>query len=328
MKSTAIITVALIFLAANPAFTQAPPPAPNGQILPPPSLDQLLGPIALYPDPLIAQILPAATQPSQIVLADNYLTQGGDPNAIDQQSWDSSVKALARYPDVLHYLDSNLQWTVQLGQAFLNQPSDVMDSIQRLRGQAQSFGNLPSNPQETVETDDGDIDIEPTNPDELYVPSYDAGAIYYEPGCGIAFGAGFPIGLWLDHDFDWHDHRFFGFDHDHPQSADWWHRPAAERRDFGNRAPAWQPGPRVVGRAPVINRGDRGYAPSNFHPVESAPREARAAPNPVQVHTIPARPTVGAFENVGNAGATRAASSRGAVSRGFSGGGGGGGRRR
>ena len=78
-------------------------------------LDQLLGPIALYPDPLIAQILPASTLPTQIVLADRYVSGGGDPNQIDQQPWDASVQALARYPNVLKWMDDNLNWTTEAG---------------------------------------------------------------------------------------------------------------------------------------------------------------------------------------------------------------------
>ena len=110
-----------------------PPPMAAYQPLSYAQLDQLLGPIALYPDPLIAQILPASTLPTQIVLADRYVSGGGDPNQIDQQPWDASVQALARYPNVLKWMDDNLNWTTELGQAFLNQQQDVMDSIQRLR---------------------------------------------------------------------------------------------------------------------------------------------------------------------------------------------------
>ena len=124
----------------------------------------MLGPIALYPDPLIAQILPAATQPSEIAVVDRYLSIGGDPNVIDQQLWDPSVKALARYPTVLKWMDDNLAWTTALGQAFLAQQQDVMDSIQRLRAQAQALGNLQSTPQENVIADNGDIEILPANP--------------------------------------------------------------------------------------------------------------------------------------------------------------------
>jgi hypothetical protein len=113
-------------------------------------LDQLLGPIALYPDPLIAQILPGSTLPTQIVLADRYVSGGGDPNQIDQQPWDPSVQALARYPNVLKWMDDNLNWTTELGQAFLNQQQDVMDSIQRLRQSAYNLSNLQSTPQQQV----------------------------------------------------------------------------------------------------------------------------------------------------------------------------------
>src|SRR5271170_5225344 len=116
-----------------PAQVAVPPPMPVYQPLGDAELDQLLGPIALYPDPLIAQILPASTLPTQIVLADRYVSDGGDPNQVDQQPWDASVQALARYPEVLKWLDDNLGWTTALGQAFLNQPQAVMESIQRLR---------------------------------------------------------------------------------------------------------------------------------------------------------------------------------------------------
>src|ERR1700744_804385 len=101
--------------------------------------------------------------------ADDVCQQGLDPN----------VSALAHYPNLLKWLDDNLPWTTQLGQAFANQQSDVMDAVQRLRAQAQNLGNLQNTPQETVVNDGGDIEIEPTDPDDLYVPYYDPDAIYY-----------------------------------------------------------------------------------------------------------------------------------------------------
>src|ERR1019366_6145048 len=113
-----------------------PPPMATYQLISEAQLDQLLGPIALYPDPLIAQILPASTFPTEIVMAGRYVSGGGDPNQIDQQPWDPSVQGLARYPNVLQWMDQNLDWTTELGQAFLNQQQDVMDSIQRLRQSA------------------------------------------------------------------------------------------------------------------------------------------------------------------------------------------------
>ena len=140
MKLLFKITVLLCVLTGTAMSVRAqmavPPPTPAYQPLADAQLDQLLGPIALYPDPLIAQILPASTLPTQIVLADRYVSGGGDPNQIDQQPWDASVQALARYPNVLKWMDDNLNWTTELGQAFLNQQQDVMVSIQRLRTSA------------------------------------------------------------------------------------------------------------------------------------------------------------------------------------------------
>src|ERR1039457_5006903 len=165
MKPLLKIAVLLCVLAGTAISVRAqmavPPPMSAYQPLADAQLDQLLGPIALYPDPLIAQILPASTLPTEIVLADRYVNSGGDPNQIDQQPWDPSVQALARYPNVLQWMDENLDWTTELGQAFLNQQPDVMDAIQRLRWSAYNLGNLQSPPQQQVIVDGGDIEIVP-----------------------------------------------------------------------------------------------------------------------------------------------------------------------
>ncbi|HWD19396.1 MAG TPA: DUF3300 domain-containing protein [Verrucomicrobiae bacterium] len=221
----------------------------------PDELDQLVGPIALYPDPLIAEITAAATFPDQIVLADRDVAQGMSPDDVAQQPLDPSVQALAHYPSVLKWLDDNLPWTTQLGQAFAAQQGDVMDAVQRMRAKAQSLGNLQSTPQETIVNDDGDIDIEPANPDEIYVPEYDPGAIYFTPGIFCGFGIGLPIGLWWRHDWDWHHHNVIFWDRRHPRPHDWWNRPANDRRSFPNTH-VWRPSAHSV--API--RGDRGYA--------------------------------------------------------------------
>src|ERR1035437_6531720 len=214
MKRTSILTVALLVFLGTVIVARAqipaPPPAPEMELRSSADLDQMLGPIALYPDPLIAQLLPAATLPSEIVVADRYVNGGGDPNLIDQQPWDPSVKALARYPTVLKWMDDNLAWTTALGQAFLAQQQDVMDSIQRLRAQAQALGNLQSTPQENVIAAAGAIEILPANPQVVYVPVYQPNLVYYQRPYGspfISFGLGFPVGLWLNHDFDWHNHH-------------------------------------------------------------------------------------------------------------------------
>src|ERR1035441_10423431 len=108
------------FNLVNVPFLQELDAKSRGIVVRTAQLDQLLGPIALYPDPLIAEILPASTLPTQIVLADRYITGGGDPNQIGQQPWDASVQAVARYPSVLKWMDDNLNLTTELGQAFLN----------------------------------------------------------------------------------------------------------------------------------------------------------------------------------------------------------------
>lgn len=255
-----------------------PPPAPEVQLRSSADLDQLLGPIALYPDPLIAQILPAATLPSQVVLADRYVSDGNDPNMIDQQPWDASIQALARYPTVLKWMDDNLDWTTELGQAFLYQQQDVMDSIQRLRAQAQALGNLQSNPEESVITDNGFTEILPADPEVVYVPVYQPEMVYYQRPHDrpwISFGLGFPIGGWLNHDVDWRDHHVIEWDHAHPRPSDWWsRRPSQRPRAEVQNAPVWQPHNRNA--ITTANRGDRGWNTPEARTISPSRPEARS----------------------------------------------------
>jgi hypothetical protein len=309
-------------------------------------LDTMLGPIALYPDPLIGQMLAAATQPSQIVMADRYVQGGGDPNAIDQQPWDASVKALARYPSVLKWMDDNIAWTTAVGEAFASQQADVMASIQRLRAKAQALGNLQTTPQQQVVAENGQIGIVPADPDTLYVPYYDPAEVYFEaaPAAGwITFGVGLPIGLWLNGDFDWGRGRFFYWSHDHPRPHDWWHLPPGRRPlpAFGNHgATVWRPGHGLT--RGVSGREDRGFAAGEpgregFRPSSPAPRiqgetgreSARPAPSSRPAERSVSRPAPsrasGALVGVQNSRETHESSARGAASRGGGGGGGGGG---
>jgi hypothetical protein len=289
MKSWLKIAVLLGVLVGAAVSLRAqmavPPPTPAYQFLSDEQLDQLLGPIALYPDPLIAQILPAATLPTQIVLADRYITDGGDPNLIDQQPWDASVQALARYPNVLQWMDQNLDWTAELGQAFLNQQQDVMDSIQRLRQSAMNFGNLQSTPQQQVINDGGDIEIIPADPQMIYVPVYQPAQVYYQTCYGtpfISFGIGFAIGSWLNCDFDWHNHNIIVWNHDHPRPANWWHEPLRQR-DMGHTT-VWHPENRPS--TVVVNRGDRGWgAPQQRQAVVAT--VSRSVSEPAAQHQAP-----------------------------------------
>jgi hypothetical protein len=293
MKHISNLAVLLCGLAVLPAQAQlaVPPPAPVYQSLSYQQLDQLLGPIALYPDPLIAQILPASTLPTQVVLADRYVTGGDDPGQIEQQPWDASVQALARYPNVLKWMDDNLNWTTALGQAFLNQPQDVMDSIQRLRASAQNLGNLQSNPQQQVVVSDGTIEILPADPQVIYVPVYQPDAVYYQSGFGapfITFGIGFPIGDWLDCDFDWHHHHLIVWNHDHPRPPNWWHERPDQRAVFvGRQTTVWRPeNHHDLGG---VDRGDRGWDNhASARPTVPAVRpEQHPAPPREPPHNIP-----------------------------------------
>jgi hypothetical protein len=332
MKYLFAITVllAVVIGEASVVRAQVPPPMPAYQTLADAQLDQLLGPIALYPDPLIAQILPASTMPAQIVLADRYVTGGGDLNLIDQQPWDSSIQALARYPNVLKWMDDNLNWTTELGVAFLNQQPEVMSSIQRLRAAATHFGNLQSTPQQQVMTDDGDIEIVPADPAIIYVPVYQPDQVYFGSAFGspfITFSTGWPMGLWLDGDFDWRNHHLLNWDRGHPRPANWWHEPARQR-NFGN-ATVWHSGNRA--RNFQSNRGDRGWngtsparttAPgfNRQQPTRQAPQQnhepvinaRQPTPAPAQPLAPASRPEPnGAFIGVQSSHDTRTYSNRG-----------------
>src|SRR5271170_3336038 len=160
--------------STNP--TPAPPAAPP---LTPAQLNALVAPIALYPDALVAQVLGAATFPDQVAFADDWVAQNKTltgtalTQAVDQQTWDPSVKALTQFPTVLDDLAKNLAWTSSLGQAFDNQQADVMAAVQTMRAQAQAAGNLKSTSEiQVVQQSPQTIVIQPANPDEVYVPQY------------------------------------------------------------------------------------------------------------------------------------------------------------
>jgi Protein of unknown function (DUF3300) len=180
----------------------------------PEQLDNLLAPVALYPDPLLAQVLVAATFPDQIQDAAQWV-RFNNPNYIDNRPWDVSVKAVAHYPTVLGMLNDRIDWTTALGQAYAYQSTDIMLSVQRLRNLAYSRGNLIATPQQQVFVDHGYIQIVPAQPRVIFVPVYDPGVIYarrvYRPGIGFGgfynFGTGFVIGAWLNYDLDWGSRR-------------------------------------------------------------------------------------------------------------------------
>jgi hypothetical protein len=191
-------------------------------------LDQLVAPIALYPDPLVAQILTAATYPQQVSDADNWSRQNAAlppqqrADIVNGMPWDPSVKALTAFPTVLDNLARNYNWTTSLGNAYYNQPSDVMNAVQAARVQAQQAGYLRTTPQQRVYYDGGQILIAPVNPAVVYVPYYNPWRLYggwvspwagyYVPppppgfavGLGIGFFAGISIGLFGGFGWGWH----------------------------------------------------------------------------------------------------------------------------
>lgn len=165
--------------AAVPAQSQVPPASAPETQQASADLDQLVAPIALYPDALVAQILAAATYPTQVVQANRWLQQNQDVKgealaaAIDKQTWDPSVKAVAQFPALLAMLDQNLAWTSSLGDAYVNGQQNVLAAVQVMRQRARQAGNLQSTQQENV-TDDGQtIVIAPSDPNVVYVPEYD-----------------------------------------------------------------------------------------------------------------------------------------------------------
>src|SRR5271166_869180 len=175
-----LLSPALLFAAyQDPQALAQPSSGPPYTQQTPEQLQQLVAPIALYPDSLVAQILAASTFPEQVVVADRFVQthpdlKGDDlGHAVDQQPWDPSVKALTAFPSVLGNMDKNLSWTSSLGDAYYNQQPDVMDAVQVMRQRAQDAGNLTSTQQQTVETQRSTIVIEPADPEIVYVPAYD-----------------------------------------------------------------------------------------------------------------------------------------------------------
>ena len=247
MKTTILSLLSLLFVgllaAPNTSLGQSSGPDPS-TLRSAADLQELLAPVALYPDPLISLVLPASTTPSDIVMANRYISSGGDAEALDNQPWDDSVKGLCRYADTLAWLDENLAWTTQLGDAFAAQPEDVMQAIQVLRAKAQAQGNLRNTPEQTIVSEPAPppqvvvegqpevvyqqvIRIVPAQPDYIYEPRYDPETVYYQPAAlddpPVYFGEPYYAGPWLGFDFDWHHHHLYRGD---------WHRGWNYERDW------------------------------------------------------------------------------------------------
>lgn len=178
-------------------------------------LDNLLAPIALYPDPILAQVLVAATYPDQVLAAQAHVRAFGSDN-VDDMPWELSVKAVARYEPVLNLLAEGEDWMTALGQAYATQPVDVMNAVQRLRLMANAQGNLQTSAQQQVVVEREVIRIVPAEPQIIYVPTYDPAVIYHRPvyvshahPAYWNWGVGYPVGVWLTYDVDWWGHRVY-----------------------------------------------------------------------------------------------------------------------
>src|ERR1051326_7643100 len=199
-RNVGIILCAVILPFATAVAQQPTEPLPGpadeatAPLLSPQQLDDLVAPVALYPDPLLGQVLAASTYPVEITEAEQWLQQNSTlqgtqlMDAARQQNWDPSVQALVAFPDAVRLLSANIRWTTDLGNAFLAQQSDVMAAVQRMRSRAEANGRLRSTPQQTVtnqsEGDQQAIEIQPANPQVIYVPVYDPQYVWGPPTWG------------------------------------------------------------------------------------------------------------------------------------------------
>jgi hypothetical protein len=225
LRSMAIM-LAVIWLALPAVLTAQ---AAQKKAFSQPELDQLMAPVALYPDEILAKILMASTYPLEVVEAERWVKQNkglkGDAlkASLEKQSWDDSVKSLASFPDVLFMMSDKLDWTQKLGDAFLAQQKDVMDTVQKLRAKAVGEGTLKSSKEQEVKKDGDAIIIQPANPQVVYIPAYDPVVVYgpwwypayppyqvyaYPPGTAVVvFKTGVVVGVswyaWAPYPY-WH----------------------------------------------------------------------------------------------------------------------------
>jgi len=233
--TSALVWCLIVAMVGTPRMmAQEPPAAAPTATFSTEELTQMLAPIALYPDTLLAQIFMASTYPLEVVEEARWVEKNPSlkdaqlDTALEQQKWDPSVKALAHFPQILAMMNQNLEWTTNLGDAFLGQREEVMNTVQQLRAKAQATGNLQTTQEQKVIVEQQVIRIEPANPQVIYVPTYSPTVVYgtwaypayppppiyypgYYPGAAFAagaitFGAGMVAGAALAGAFDWNHH--------------------------------------------------------------------------------------------------------------------------
>ncbi len=296
MRWLAALAAALCIATAMPLRAQAPDAAEPPQYTQA-DLDDMLAPIALYPDPLLAQILMAATYPLEVVQAARWSRAhpdlGGDAavEAVDGEDWDPSVKSLVAFPDLISMMSERLDWTQRLGEAFLGDETLAAETVQRLRRAAYDAGNLKSGDEMTVDRQDDAIAIEPASPDEVYVPYYDPREVYgtwwwpeppvywdpwpgyaYDSAYGFGWSVGIPVGVgFFFGSFDWRSHHVRVRDDHRPfyyhgsgrrpivtHNGEWQHDPD-HRRGVPYRNPVLRREFPTVARAVDARREYRGH---------------------------------------------------------------------
>ena len=344
----AVIALLAVLLAqfANAQSPVAQLPTRTTSTIPPDQLDSLVAPIALYPDPLLAQTLAASTYPLEIIQLQQWLAKNPGlkdkalADAVKKQPWDPSVQSMAAMTDLVKRLADDIQWTTDLGNAFLAQQKDVMDAVQRMRKKAQDKGTLTSNEQQkvqtqTVESGQSVIVIEQANPQVIYVPSYDPVVVYgppvypyppiyypppgYYAGAAIGFGVGIAMGAFWAGGWGWGPSWGYGSVHINVNNryVNHYNRYNNYNR-YGGANGNWNHNPRHRGAAPY---GDRNTANryggttrgDSVATRQSSARQNQGASARTQATSAGSRSgTVGANRGSASAGAIGAGTNRGA----------------
>jgi len=290
LRFTAVLCSVLVSSGDLPLIGQQSPPAATTTgatpKIPADQLDSLVAPIALYPDPMLAQALAASTYPLEIIQLQQWLEKNKNlkdkalADAVAKQPWDASVQAMAGLPDVVRRLADDIKWTTELGNAFLAQQSDVMDAVQRMRAKAKDKGNLKSNEQMKVETTVVEskqvVVIQQANPQVVYVPTYNPTVVYGPPpypyppapswgyaaaGMAISFGVGVAMGaMWSGgwgYNCGWGGNNNVYINNNNNFNRNTNVNRNANINGSGNRANQWQHNPQHRGGAPY---GDRSTA--------------------------------------------------------------------
>ncbi len=282
------------------------PKLPNDQ------LDSLVAPVALYPDPLLAQTLAASTYPLEVIQLQQFLAKNPDlkgkalTDAVEKHNWDPSIQATAALPDVVKLLSDDITWTTDLGNAFLAQQSDVMDAVQRMRLKAQGKGTLQTSQQQVVKTEEVDgksvVVVQQGDPEVVYVPSYNPTVVYGEPaypyppvyyppvgsyvaGAAISFGVGLAIGSAWNGGWGWgcgwgHNDINVNVNNNYINNYN-------RHNNIHNNGNNWQHNPQHRGGAPYPNRNTANKYNGNGRGGPNANRPGQAGNRPNQTGNRP-----------------------------------------